>query len=61
MPRVRLQSLLAALRRVVGAPDYDAYVAHLRRAHPTEVPMSRDEFLQRRLDDRYARPGARCC
>ncbi|HEY0994758.1 MAG TPA: YbdD/YjiX family protein [Gemmatimonadaceae bacterium] len=56
-----LQRVLAALRRVIGAPDYDAYVAHLRRAHPEVIPMSRDEFVRSRLEDRAARPGARCC
>jgi uncharacterized short protein YbdD (DUF466 family) len=46
---------------VIGAPDYDAYVAHLRRAHPEVIPMSRDEFVRSCLEDRAARPGARCC
>ena len=48
-------------RTVVGAPDYDRYVAHMRGHHPECQPMSRDEFMQQRLESRYSRPGARCC
>jgi len=49
------------LRRVVGAPDYELYLAHVARAHPDARPMTRDEFVRARLEDRYGRPGARCC
>ena len=50
-----------ALRRIVGAPDYERYVAHVRERHPDTQPMSRDEFLAERLASRYSKPGARCC
>ena len=49
------------LRFVIGAPDYEAYVEHLRARHPGEKAMSRAEFADRRLNDRYSRAGARCC
>lgn len=49
------------MRRVIGAPDYAAYVAHLRACHPGEVPVSESVFLARRLDARYNSPGSRCC
>lgn len=48
-------------RLAVGIPDYDAYVAHLRRAHPGREPMSRREFFDGRLEARYRRGGSRCC
>lgn len=51
----------SALRALLGAPDYDRYLVHLRERHPGEAPLSRDEFVRRRLEDRYARPGSRCC
>jgi len=54
----RLSSLL---RRIIGAPDYDAYLAHLTTCHPDREPLSRDEFERQRLEDRYSRPGSRCC
>ncbi|HXG71382.1 MAG TPA: YbdD/YjiX family protein [Gemmatimonadaceae bacterium] len=50
-----------ALRAVIGAPDYELYVAHTRTAHPGRAVVDRGEFERRRLDDRYSRPGARCC
>lgn len=48
-------------RLAVGIPDYDAYVAHLRRAHPEREPMPRREFFDERLEARYRRGGSRCC
>jgi uncharacterized short protein YbdD (DUF466 family) len=49
------------VRRVVGVPDYDTYLAHLRECHPAAVPLTRQEFERARLEDRYSRPGQRCC
>ena len=51
----------ATMTKMVGAPDYDAYVSHLAAAHPDAVPVTRDQFVCDRLDLRYSRPGARCC
>ena len=49
------------IRRIIGAPDYDAYLAHQRQHHPECTPLSRRDFERQRLDDRYSRPGNRCC
>jgi uncharacterized short protein YbdD (DUF466 family) len=49
------------VRLVIGAPDYERYLAHVRRAHPGEVPLSRDAFAHDALARRYERPGSRCC
>jgi len=51
----------ASLRAIVGAPDYDRYLDHARRAHPGQTPLSREEFSARQLDRRYNRVGGRCC
>ncbi len=56
-----LRRAAAIVRRVVGVPDYDRYVAHVRERHPDTVPMSRDEFERARLEAKYSRPGQRCC
>lgn len=58
---VRLGAAIQSLLRIIGAPDYEAYVAHLRSAHPGQEPMSRDEFVRERMENRYSRPGSRCC
>jgi uncharacterized short protein YbdD (DUF466 family) len=50
-----------ALRRVIGVPDYAAYLAHVTRMHPDRVPLSRDAFVRDVLARRYERPGSRCC
>ena len=61
-------SLAGAARRVArvartlaGVPDYERYVEHVRTQHPEEAPLTRDEFVRERLEERYARPGSRCC
>lgn len=59
--RVALRSAAAIVRRIVGVPDYDRYVAHVRECHPGTAPMSRVDFERARLEDRYSRPGQRCC
>ena len=51
----------AVLRRVIGVPDYERYVAHVREFHPERDPMTRAEFERTRLEDKYSRPGQRCC
>jgi uncharacterized short protein YbdD (DUF466 family) len=50
-----------ALRRVIGAPDYAAYVTHVDQVHPGTEPMSREAFARDALARRYDRPGSRCC
>ena len=57
----RVGAGLRLLHRIIGAPDYEAYVAHMRSAHPGREPVSRDEFARERLESRYSRPGSRCC
>jgi uncharacterized short protein YbdD (DUF466 family) len=57
----RLADLARALRRIIGAPDYEAYVAHLRARHPDTEPLTCDQFYRVHFEDRYNRPGAKCC
>ena len=49
------------LRRVIGVPDYDIYLTHVREHHPDATPLTREEFTNQRLLDKYSRPGSRCC
>ena len=51
----------SVVRRIVGVPDYDRYLAHVRECHPGATPMTRVEFERLRLEDKYSRPGQRCC
>ncbi len=53
--------LARTLRTIIGAPDYEGYLQHLRERHSNEKPLTRAEFASQRLDDRYSRPGSRCC
>ena len=51
----------SVLRVVIGAPDYERYLAHVARRHPGTTPLSREEFARDALARRYDRPGSRCC
>ena len=51
----------SAFRAVLGFPDYERYLAHMRSAHPGDRVMSETEFLHTRLSDRYNRAGSKCC
>ena len=61
MLREKLQQVGPVVRRIIGAPDYDRYVAHVRECHPGQNVMSRDEFSKNRMEARYNQPGNRCC
>ncbi len=61
MLRDKLQQVGPVVRRIIGAPDYEGYVAHATLCHPDRPVLSRDEFVESRLKDRYSRPGNRCC
>ena len=56
-----LRRFAEMVRRVIGVPDYEQYLAHVRRRHPGDVPVSREAFTEAALVRRYARPGGRCC
>ncbi|MDO8500844.1 MAG: YbdD/YjiX family protein [Gemmatimonadaceae bacterium] len=59
---VRLAEVARVMRAILGAPDYERYVAHVTHCHPDREPiMSRDQFMRERMDTRYTRPGSRCC
>jgi uncharacterized short protein YbdD (DUF466 family) len=51
----------ATARLMVGVPDYQAYLAHRRAAHPDEPAMSREEFHRERIARRYDERASRCC
>lgn len=57
----RLTRARQTLNRIIGAPDYDTYLAHAARHHPDAPPLTRDEFVKQRLEDKYSKPGTRCC
>lgn len=48
-------------RLIIGVPDYDTYVEHLRRFHPERTPMTYEEFFIERQNARYKGGGGRCC
>ena len=48
-------------RRLIGVPDYDTYVAHLRAHHPERPVPTYAAFFRERQEARYRGGGGRCC
>ncbi len=57
----RLAFCRQAFRRIIGAPDYEVYLARHRRIHPEIPPMSEKEFFRFAIERRYSKAGPRCC
>lgn len=58
------RSVQKTARLMIGVPDYDAYVAHVRLKHPERPVMTYPEFFRERQLARYGadgRKGFRCC
>jgi uncharacterized short protein YbdD (DUF466 family) len=53
--------LAALVRRIIGAPDYETYLAHMRTHYPGCTPLDRNAFANERYLAKYTRPGQRCC
>jgi uncharacterized short protein YbdD (DUF466 family) len=48
-------------RRMIGVPDYAAYLRHARERHPEQVPLDYAAFFARAQSARYRGTGGRCC
>lgn len=56
-----MHAIAATMRAIIGVPNYERYLEHMRRRHPAETPLRLEEFERARLTDKYLRPGAKCC
>ena len=59
--RAEYRRLISNARRVLGVPDYDVYVAHLRARHPDRAIPTKAAFFAERQRTRYEGGGGRCC
>ena len=59
--RYLARTLTQTLRLMVGVPDYDTYVAHMKTTHPDREPMSYEAFFRERQQARYGTGRGRCC
>ncbi|MGH7667849.1 MAG: CstA-like transporter-associated (seleno)protein [Gemmatimonadaceae bacterium] len=59
--RAHLRTMGDVTRRIIGAPDYERYVAHVRQCHAGERLLTRSEFSRLRLEEKYSKPGSKCC
>ncbi|XSF08475.1 YbdD/YjiX family protein [Myxococcus faecalis] len=61
MPRRGWRQDVRMARLMIGVPDYEAYVAHLRARHPERPVMTHEEFFDERMATRHRSGGGRCC
>jgi len=48
--------------KVIGAPDYKAYLIHHSARHPGTAPMAEREYVDMFIERRFnRRTGGRCC
>ncbi len=59
--RTTWRAAVSIARLIVGIPDYDTYLRHIRTFHPDVTPMSYEAFFAERMQARYARGRSRCC
>jgi uncharacterized short protein YbdD (DUF466 family) len=56
-----MRCLGQSLRLMVGVPEYDTYVAHMREKHPDHPIMPYEAFFRERQQARYGGRVGRCC
>jgi uncharacterized short protein YbdD (DUF466 family) len=54
-------ALRSAIRRILGMPDYQRYLAPLRDRHPERPVPTEREYYEEFLRARYADGPNRCC
>lgn len=60
--RIATSQLRHGWLHAIGAPDYQAYLAHHAQCHPGTPPLSEREYVNVFIERRYNRRGAgRCC
>ena len=57
----RLRSFLRALRRIVGAPDYEGYLEHHAACHGDGEPLDRKAYYEEFVTRRFGAGASRCC
>jgi uncharacterized short protein YbdD (DUF466 family) len=57
----RGRAWLRTLKRVLGMPNYEGYLAHLRAHHPECAVPSEKEYYELYLEGKYNGVGNRCC
>ncbi len=57
----RLAQVRHAVKRIIGAPDYELYLARHQQIHPEVPPMTEKEFFLFAIERRYSKAGPRCC
>lgn len=51
-----------AAKLMIGIPDYDTYVQHMKLTHPEQQPMTYEEFFKERQEAKYSgKGGFKCC
>ncbi len=55
------RTVVSALKRIVGMPDYPAYLSHMAERHAGCPVLSEREFFDQYVSARYGGGATRCC
>ncbi|HEY7027865.1 MAG TPA: YbdD/YjiX family protein [Gemmatimonadales bacterium] len=59
--KAAMRRFARAVRRILGMPDYEEYLLHLKRCHSSDPLPSEREFFESYLRSRYGCTPSRCC
>ncbi len=48
-------------RLMCGVPDYDTYVAHVKKTHPDQEAMTYEAFFENRMNAKFNGGGMKAC
>lgn len=60
MIAAELKKAWCYLRQVTGDDAYERYLAHQRRSHPDQQPLTREQYFRQRQDEKWSKVS-RCC
>jgi uncharacterized short protein YbdD (DUF466 family) len=59
--RRKVAPWVAAIRRILGMPDYASFVEHMKRRHPNCTVPTEGEYFDQYVTARYSGGPTRCC
>lgn len=58
----KIQRLIASIHTIIGAPNYEQYVNHMKTHHPNQPILKKGDFYQQMIDRKYnSKTANRCC
>jgi uncharacterized short protein YbdD (DUF466 family) len=56
-----LRLISSFLNEIAGVPNYQRYLEHFHKCHPTSTPLTEKEFHRQATDEKYGSGSIRRC